>query len=126
MLGTIRPSCLPLDVTACKAAYTNASDRATPKLNNAPLKQTIVMARHPACENRFIPVFVHFWSTAIDAPLQVSNTSALGFEMVGVAVSRCVELTAGYQARDLLKEAADALCSFLKVGAATLYRFRSR
>lgn len=48
---------------------------------------------------------------------QVSETSTKGFAVVQRSVGRCIELTAGYQARDLLKEAADALSAFLKVTA---------
>lgn len=41
--------------------------------------------------------------------------STKGFTVVGQAAGRCTELTAGYQARDLLKEVSDALSAFLKV-----------
>ena len=41
--------------------------------------------------------------------------STKGFTVVGQAAGRCTELTAGYQARDLLKEVSDALAAFIKV-----------
>ncbi|CAM9845413.1 unnamed protein product, partial [Laminaria digitata] len=45
---------------------------------------------------------------------EVADVSTKGFTVVGQAAGRCTELTAGYQARDLLKEVADALSAFLK------------
>ena len=39
-----------------------------------------------------------------------------GFGVVQEAAGRCIDLTAGYQGRDLLKQAAEAMSSFLKVG----------
>eukprot|EP00904_Undaria_pinnatifida_P008473 jgi/Undpi1/4756/HiC_scaffold_18.g08109.m1 len=45
---------------------------------------------------------------------EVADVSTKGFVVVGEATGRCMELTAGYQARDLLKEVADALSAFLK------------
>lgn len=46
---------------------------------------------------------------------QISDVSTKGFVVVQQSAGRCTELTGGYQGRDLLKEAADALLAFLKV-----------
>lgn len=43
--------------------------------------------------------------------------STEGFVIVQQAAGRCIELTAGYQVRDLLKQAAEAMSGFLKVRA---------
>lgn len=46
---------------------------------------------------------------------QISDVSTKGFVVVQQSAGRCTELTGGYQGRDLLREAADALLTFLKV-----------
>lgn len=48
---------------------------------------------------------------------QISEVSTEGFAIVQQAAGRCIELTAGYRVRDLLKQAAEAMSGFLKVGA---------
>ncbi|CAM9293267.1 unnamed protein product [Scytosiphon promiscuus] len=45
---------------------------------------------------------------------EISDVSTKGFAVVQQSAGRCTELTAGYQGRDLLREAAAALCAFLK------------
>lgn len=52
---------------------------------------------------------------------QISDVSTKGFAVVRQAAGRCTELTGGYQGRDLLREAADALSSFLKVWYDMIY-----
>eukprot|EP00752_Nemacystus_decipiens_P003518 g3245.t2 len=45
---------------------------------------------------------------------EISDVSTKGFVVVQQSAGRCTELTGGYQGRDLLREAADALSAFLK------------
>eukprot|EP00903_Cladosiphon_okamuranus_P014110 g13116.t1 len=45
---------------------------------------------------------------------EISDVSTKGFVVVQQSAGRCTELTGGYQGRDLLREAADALVAFLK------------
>jgi len=55
------------------------------------------------------------WWTGIPRRSQISDVSTKGFGVVQQSAGRCTELTGGYQGRDLLKVAADALLTFLKV-----------
>lgn len=54
-------------------------------------------------------------SDGMDIVPQISDVSTKGFVVVQQSAGRCTELTGGYQGRDLLREAADALLAFLKV-----------
>ncbi|CAN0343000.1 unnamed protein product, partial [Ectocarpus fasciculatus] len=45
---------------------------------------------------------------------EISDVSTKGFVVVQQSAGRCTELTGGYQGRDLLREAAEALSAFLK------------
>ncbi|CAM9472002.1 unnamed protein product [Ectocarpus sp. 4 AP-2014] len=45
---------------------------------------------------------------------EISDVSTKGFLVVQQSAGRCTELTGGYQGRDLLREAAEALSAFLK------------
>lgn len=55
------------------------------------------------------------WPLLFSFRPQISDVSTKGFVVVQQSAGRCTELTGGYQGRDLLREAAEALSTFLKV-----------